>query len=538
MTKPRATLKGRGPEFFGKGIDLLFGDESAQTAAPVADQSPIADTKLAGEAAPVTRQSEMLREEGAAAANDLTAVASQPISGDGQRDSSSDPNAYLRAAAQAFMGAQVATASLASPQDAPQATPWTPSQAGDTFQQVANPDAMQLDMPPLPESGAPIDLPQTLGSPELMEAATAAAPATPAVAPATESLQLSASPQAIPAPAAQLEALFEPQMEPVMPQQPVAPQQSAPAEIRDQPGEPIPAPAQEQVSPRKVGAPDMSAPGLEAIELRKEILDRPREELSKGEAREIQSRLKKSDLAKLDQEVDSLYEKTVAIASGEKEANIAFEALRRARQMLLKEPEQFAEAEYLVQQVRSMLRRVEQSNTWGAYYGPRLLAYQLVCLVAFGFLAWISIIPNNVFLSWLTMVLNVQAGTPSYNMAMLLLSTLAWGAIGGVTSALWSLHYHISLARDYDRVENLWYLAQPLMGMVLGGIVFLIMSAGFLVVNVDLSNQDTALGAKLLPAAIALVVGFRQSVVLDLIDRIVKLVAPGPDEKGPTQPTI
>ncbi len=108
-----------------------------------------------------------------------------------------------------------------------------------------------------------------------------------------------------------------------------------------------------------------------------------------------------------------------------------------------------------------------------------------------------------------------------------------------MTSALWSLYHHISVERDYNPVENLWYYSQPVLGMVLGGIVFLIMGAGFLVVQVDLDAQDAALGARLLPAAIAVVAGFRQNMVLDLVERIVSLIVPSrPDADSTLQPTV
>lgn len=89
------------------------------------------------------------------------------------------------------------------------------------------------------------------------------------------------------------------------------------------------------------------------------------------------------------------------------------------------------------------------------------------------------------------------------------------------------------MQRDYDPVENLWYYSQPVLGMVLGGIVFLIMGSGFLVVQVNLTAQDAALGARLLPAAIAVVAGFRQAMVLDLIERIIALIMPGKPEEQP-----
>jgi hypothetical protein len=68
--------------------------------------------------------------------------------------------------------------------------------------------------------------------------------------------------------------------------------------------------------------------------------------------------------------------------------------------------------------------------------------------------------------------------------------------------------------------------------------VYLIIGAGFLVVQVDLSAADAAFGARLLPATIALVVGFRQNVVLDMIDRIVSLLTPGPAAEEGRPPGI
>ena len=121
--------------------------------------------------------------------------------------------------------------------------------------------------------------------------------------------------------------------------------------------------------------------------------------------------------------------------------------------------------------------------------------------------------------------------------AVLFISTLAWGGIGGATSAMWSLYYHISVQRDYEPIENLWYYTQPLIGMVLGGIVFLIMGAGFLVVDATPTVGVGSMGARLVPAVIAVIAGFRQTVVLDLIERIVGLIVPTQNNPGRDTPT-
>jgi hypothetical protein len=159
-----------------------------------------------------------------------------------------------------------------------------------------------------------------------------------------------------------------------------------------------------------------------------------------------------------------------------------------------------------------------------------------------GVFALVTTVPETGFANWIAYWIGVEQGSATVNLIILLLSTLAWGGIGGVTGALWSLHYHVSVVRDFDKAENLWYIEQPILGMVLGGIVYLIMAAGFLVVQVDLSSPEAAVGAKLLPAAVAVVAGFRQNMVLDLIDRVVSLLAPNKEAerkaKVSTPPTI
>jgi len=50
-----------------------------------------------------------------------------------------------------------------------------------------------------------------------------------------------------------------------------------------------------------------------------------KEVISQEQAEEIQSRIKDSDLKRLDREIDELYKETVASLSGEDEAQAAFE---------------------------------------------------------------------------------------------------------------------------------------------------------------------------------------------------------------------
>ncbi|MEA3338225.1 MAG: hypothetical protein U9R25_20240 [Chloroflexota bacterium] len=273
--------------------------------------------------------------------------------------------------------------------------------------------------------------------------------------------------------------------------------------------------------------------------LSEELVVRQPEVMTEDDAKEVLSRISTRDLSRVDGEVSRLYDEVVtSLSSSPAEANVALEVLRKSRQILLKDPEQFAEAEFLVQKVRTKLSQVQRSRDFGAYFGPRLFAYEVLWLVFLAGLAIVTTVNGAAVARSFAYLLGVPIDSEALNWAIMFMSTVAWGGIGGVTSALWSLHHHISVAKDYDPVENMWYLSQPVMGMVLGGIVYLIVASGFLVVQVDLSSQGTAFGARLLPAAIAVVVGFRQTVVLTLVERVVQLLVPTDDGDSSTRPPI
>lgn len=299
---------------------------------------------------------------------------------------------------------------------------------------------------------------------------------------------------------------------------------------------------------RQVGAPGGGADAVDS-RLDANVAARLDPVYSKEDAREILRRLRPADLKALDQEIDALYTKAATLLSGNrKEATTAFEILRKARVMLLKDPELYADAEYLVRQVAARMNQIEQSVTRGQANAPRLFAFQTLWMLPLALLALVTTVGGVGFTDWLGRILGISTAPDRMNWAVLLLSTLAWGGIGGVTSALWSLYHHVSVMRDYDPVENLWYYSQPVLGMVLGSIVFLILGAGFLIVQVDVGSADAAMGTRLLPAVVAVIAGFRQTMVLDLIERVIALLTPARNEaqveseaalqNPPAEPTI
>lgn len=511
MASKKATITGRGPELFGRGIDLLFGEDSGNGQPNHSAGQPLTASAANG-AARALPANEISGPEREAAYLDVSSTTPEP-----------PPvvDEYLRWAAEAFLQAQAA---LVTPSGsaAPVPAPEQPATSGDDS------GLMNASLPDFVAEQAGSNLPAVAEEP------TATTPAGDGQVAASVSEQplaaiaTTAQPGPAPEPIAPAQDHQEDIEGDIMPEHTLVNQAD---EIKpDQP------PAAS--SGRKVGAPSTNGAGEGAdAMLSDEISKSSGAPLTKQEAKEILSKLRRSDLNALDKEIDELYQKVSTLLSGNrKEATIAFDILRKARLMLLKDPEQFADAEYLVRQVGARMKQIEQSLEGGRIYAPRLFAYQTIWVVVLGLLALVTTLGGTTFSAWVSYLLGIPLNSERLNWTVLFISTLAWGGIGGVTSGLWSLFHHISVQRDYDPVENLWYYSQPVLGMVLGGIVFLIMGAGFLVVQVNLTTQDAALGARLLPAAIAVVAGFRQTMVLDLIERIVALIMPGkPDEQATLQ---
>lgn len=560
MAQAKATVKGRGPELFGRGIDLLFGDEELM---PVRAPVPGVDTTDRGHSEAALGDQEISRAvSDVAVAGSVENGAASPVA-----FTEADVDQFLRMAAEAFLRVQsqkmhrVDVMRLSRNASVWEADPIArdPDQ-DDTVAEI------ELDVPPLPDES--FDAPQdsaessaiqpvgdvdqfadfthdTVGTlndgdavlevdldvpplPEQQDLAKPPTDATPAVSePAIDKAQPT---PAIPQPVLVAE-------EDSMPDQPASTDSVNPPVVS------------ENGQPRKVAPPGVTVSGpataldggqnaAEIEELPATLIDRELPAMSRKEIEEILERLPKSDLRALDKQIDQLYEDVTVLFSGKRrEITVAFEVLRKARIILLKDPEHFAEAEYYVRQVQARVHQVRQSIDEGGRYWPRILAYQTAWLVVLAIVALITTVNGASFERWIAYLLGVPIASESVGWAILFISTLAWGGIGGATSAMWSLYYHISVQRDYEPIENLWYYTQPLIGMVLGGIVFLIMGAGFLVVETTPTVGAGSMGARLVPAVIAVIAGFRQTVVLDLIERIVGLIAPVTNDPRSDTPT-
>jgi hypothetical protein len=192
--------------------------------------------------------------------------------------------------------------------------------------------------------------------------------------------------------------------------------------------------------------------------------------------------------------------------------------LQEARQILIESPENYVAVEARMMQVQVTMSRTTESRLQAGRYGPRILGYEILWLAVL-LLGLVFAAPLTEFF---TRSGNITGATA--NDLFPFWSTLMWGGIGGIIGALYALWWHVSDQQDFERQYLMWYLVQPIMGVVLGGIVFLLLTGGFLLLQVKPSDANA--GARLVPYLVAVLAGFRQNFIYGQFDRLIVLFAP------------
>ncbi len=256
-------------------------------------------------------------------------------------------------------------------------------------------------------------------------------------------------------------------------------------------------------------------------------LPQPPPELTPDEKRRLLEQLNEERRQKLQAEIDELYTQVVEkLGANQKISDQAMGLLRDARLIIMGRPEDFVEAEYRVQQVKALLLRRAESEQWGPFYGSRIMAYEFffIVLLLLGFVG--GLLTTSSLAEWLTKVMGAPVDPRLVAVAFPFWSTFMWGGIGGAVGALYSLWWHVADRQDFDRQYVMWYIVQPIMGMVLGGIIYLAIAAGFLVLQAVPPSDPTSVGSWLMPSLLACIAGFRQNFVYEVLNRIMVAVVP------------
>lgn len=207
----------------------------------------------------------------------------------------------------------------------------------------------------------------------------------------------------------------------------------------------------------------------------------------------------------LDQQIEDLYERVVTELSDRPgDVSFALDKLRQAQDIVLGDAQRSEEALYCIFIVNQMLVKNQNLRHWSYRWGLFLLFYAIV---------WLTLLLSGFF---------VQLQGLATGSSTIWFAALA-GGIGGVVTILYDLSWHISIRNDFDRQYVMKYLVYPIMGFVLGAVVYLITSAGFIAINTFAGDAGTfSVSILSVQVVLGFVVGFRQQIVYDMVDLIMR----------------
>lgn len=233
----------------------------------------------------------------------------------------------------------------------------------------------------------------------------------------------------------------------------------------------------------------------------------------------------------LDKQIESLYDEVAKELSDNKtDTEFALRYLSQAQDIIFEDVRQYDEALYRVKTVQTMIARKQNLRRWSYTWGAAVFFYAVVWLAAFiaGFM-FTGVIGGSID----SLVGSVSDSVRAVQAAWF--SALA-GGVGGVSGVLYSLYWRVAIKQDFERQRVMYYAVQPIMGFILGAVIYFIIGAGFLVVNFA-TEPNTDLGAKTATVLSSQVVialqvisgwiaGFRMRTVLELVDKIVQRFSP------------
>ncbi|MBX3049848.1 MAG: hypothetical protein KF753_00165 [Caldilineaceae bacterium] len=218
----------------------------------------------------------------------------------------------------------------------------------------------------------------------------------------------------------------------------------------------------------------------------------------------------------LDEEISALHgEVKRALATRRDVTGHALSLLREAREILLAEPHRLGRAEYNISQVRSMLERADESRRRSSRRGFRVLLYLALWLagtvVAGASLFLYSADIHRVSIAILGNGSRVAAHLQPFLWAMVT------GSAGAVVGAILGFLSHIRSGQDFDRQHVVRFAIQPIMGVVLGILLYTLFSALFAGMQIDITARSITRG---LPIVLALPVGLWQEWIYASIYRL------------------
>lgn len=215
---------------------------------------------------------------------------------------------------------------------------------------------------------------------------------------------------------------------------------------------------------------------------------------------------------RLNQQIEVLYDRVVKeLNNNPKDVAFALDKLKIAQNIILEDFQQYEEALYWVVQVKKMLVQKRNLTRWAYTWGLFVFFYSLIWLIA---------LIAGFFMDFSALFIGGIAGW---------YSALA-GGIGSSVALMYNVSWQVSVKQAFERQNLMKYLIQPVLGFILGTVIFLMTGAGFLMLGRDSFDSPHLIAVQML---LGFVVGFHQQVIFDLIDHIIKKLSPKTIKRTP-----
>ncbi len=217
-------------------------------------------------------------------------------------------------------------------------------------------------------------------------------------------------------------------------------------------------------------------------------------------------------IRKLAQQIEALqFELTEHVRSDRDSADVYMNELLRASGLLMASRENYDDAKAIVFRVRADMKREEKVDTAIKDYRPMLLLYYTCWGIALGVLFLLKALFVGI-----TDAVGVEAFAAMYN-------PMLFGIAGALISGYLTLERHTTKLRDFDPVHVSWYLFNPLLGAVMGLIMFLIAA----IANEDLLQDAGSTAERAITYLLCVVAGMNQNTVLRQLNNLLERVKPG-----------
>ncbi len=315
------------------------------------------------------------------------------------------------------------------------------------------------------------------------------------------------------------------------PGEPVGSYEPLPAEINDIIGGVLPPRPRRGYS--ALSAEDVSSLDIQEPEEKVEPIQLPDRMLTEGERDQILSWLGEEWIQTLEAAIDEAYDEVRRqVGSNKNITTECYNKLLQARDIVLRrDVGQIAQAEYNVEEVRTRLKRAEDSEKAARRHQWWILLWGLFWFVAFA--ASLFVINQGSFWDYIA-----PTGLTNAIVDMeVFMATMVWGGIGGVVSVLYSLFKHVG-QRDFDPHYKLSYLGKPFLGLILGATVYMVFNlvlrtVGILPTGLEGLEDVADTAVTVAPGVLYLISwasGFKENTIFELVERTMQRIFGGSKE--------